>query len=170
MDLSSYSVAMVHLGDGVRTLKFEVPTKYRKGRAYVASTLHDQAKWFLDEVGPAAVFIEEPVVAGARNLRSSLLIAQVCGAVLVAAGMERVVRLTPVSSWKKETVGNGNAGKQDVRDWLDAAHPQVAAVCGHDQDLYDATCVALHGQGLLRRSDVLRSGLHDEPRLPGLAP
>lgn len=141
-------------------VKYEVSPKHRKDRAYVASTLFGQAKKFLDGL-PCAVFIEEPVVAGARNIRSSLLIAQVCGVMLAAAGMERVTRLVPVSTWKKETIGSGSADKQHVRDWLDRVHPQVASKCGHDQDLYDASCVALYGQAMLRRAEVLGQGLQD---------
>lgn len=165
VDLSSYSIAMVVLEDSkpYESYKVTVETKYRKDRALVAHLLYTAALRLVTMSHPDAIFIEEPVVAGARNLRSSLLIAQVCGVMLVAAGMGRVVKLTPVSSWKVETVGHGNADKDAIRRWLDHVHPAIAKECGLDQDLYDASCVALYGQGLLGRGDAVRSGLQDGP-------
>jgi Holliday junction resolvasome RuvABC endonuclease subunit len=154
---------VVLAGKAVHAKKIEVPASRTKDRAYVQTTLYREASSYLDEVGPTHVFIEEPVVAGARNLRSSLLIAQTCGSMLCVAGMERVVRLVPVSSWKKATVGIGSADKDAVRRYIDTFHPQVAKVCGFDQDLYDAACVALYGQGLLRRVSQLSDGFQDDP-------
>jgi Holliday junction resolvasome RuvABC endonuclease subunit len=172
MDLSSRTAAMVAVredGSYHAHDKIEIHVKHTKNRALVCTGVHTYVVKRLQEWDATHVFIEEPVVAGAMNMRSSLLIAQVCGAVLVAAGMERVCQLVPVSSWKKATVGRGNADKQQIREWLDAHHPEIATKCGLDQDLYDAAGSALYGQGLVRRSNDLRSGFHDESRLPGMA-
>lgn len=171
-DLSSRTAALValtNLGQYVEHMKLEVDVKHTKNRALVCSTLARKTQHWLTHVQASHVFIEEPVVAGAMNIRSSLLIAQVCGAILTAAGMERVVQLVPVSSWKKQTVGSGNANKDQVRAWLDEHHPQTAAQCRHDQDLYDAASVALYGQRLVWRGDDIRRGLHDESRLSDMA-
>lgn len=162
VDLSSYSIAIAVIGPEMPSLiKHGIHEKHRKDRNYVANYLYGFASSVVDAYQPEAIFIEEPVVAGAMNMRSSLLIAQVCGVMLVAAGMGRVVKLIPVSTWKKETVGSGSANKVAVRLWLDNKHPEVASECRHDQDLYDAACVAFYGQGLLQRSDDLRSVFHD---------
>lgn len=85
-------------------------------------------------------YIEEPPLAGRRNLRVFLQLAQASGAVGSACDAEFV----PVSSWKKGTVGNGAANKDQVADWLRHAHPRRHARCGGDQNLIDATCIWLH--------------------------
>jgi Holliday junction resolvasome RuvABC endonuclease subunit len=87
-------------------------------------------------------YVEEPVVAGARNLRTSLQIAQVCGVVLSVLNGE----LVPVSSWKKGTVGKGNAKKEDAANWLQEVHP-VLHQRTKRQDHIDATCIRLYGLG-----------------------
>lgn len=91
--------------------------------------------------GQDQVRIEEPVVAGARNLRTSLQIAQTCGALLAHCPADTV--LVPVSSWKKATTGKGNASKEDVSAWLKGAFPDFWYQCEGDQNLIDATCIAL---------------------------
>lgn len=88
------------------------------------------------------VFIEEPVVAGARNLRTSLQIAQTAGVVLLASG--RGTRLVPVTSWKKGVIGKGNATKEEISAWLAQKYPKYYKMCNGDQNLVDATCIALY--------------------------
>lgn len=89
--------------------------------------------------------MEAPVVAGVRNLQSTIRVAQTFGLVAcVVPGVEEVA----VSSWKKATVGNGNASKLQVRQWLDDKHPVAARMCRGNQDLYDAACIALYGERL----------------------
>ena len=92
------------------------------------------------------VFIEEPLVAGRRNLRTALLMAQMVGAVIAqCAEYTKKVYLVPVSAWKVGTVGKGGASKTEVADWLNAVHPGYAAQCAGRQDLIDACCIAWHG-------------------------
>lgn len=163
VDLSSRSLACYWFGndqgpDGA--VKLKIPDKV-KDRQQIASGLFHEA-WDRFHMGPATVvYIEEPVVAGARNIRSSLLIAQICGVMMgvcASVGIKEVY-LVPVSSWKKEVVGNGAADKQRVHAWIDQNHPEIAALCGGDQDLYDAACVAIYGQRSLSRVDGIRSEL-----------
>lgn len=47
------------------------------------------------------------------------------------------------SQWKKELIGHGRADKDTIRAWLASHHPALAEVCGEDQDLVDAHCIAL---------------------------
>lgn len=94
----------------------------------------DEEKWF----------VEAPVVAGARNLQSTIKVAQTVG--IVHALAPNVTEVA-VSSWKKATVGNGNASKAMVKEWLDKEHPDLALMCRGNQDLYDAACIALHKGG-----------------------
>lgn len=92
------------------------------------------------------VYVEEPVLAGARNIRSTLLVAETVGMILSVCN----AKLVEVSTWKKSTVGKGNASKDDVRVWLERAYPQYATACGGDQDLIDATGIFVHGRGVER--------------------
>lgn len=85
-------------------------------------------------------FVEEPVVAGARNIRTSLQMAQVCGVVLSALNGEVV----PVSTWKKAVVGKGNASKDEVKEWLFNSKRDFPASA--KQDHIDATCIRIYGE------------------------
>lgn len=91
------------------------------------------------------IYCEEPVVAGARNLRSTILIAETAGMIL---GMRARTVLVPVSSWKKSTVGKGNATKDEVAQWLREEHPGYASHCHGNQDLTDAAALCIYGQQL----------------------
>jgi Holliday junction resolvasome RuvABC endonuclease subunit len=89
------------------------------------------------------VYVEEPLVAGARNLRTSLKIAQVSGVVMASA--PDFAKFVPVSSWKKEIVGKGNAKKEEISEFLLKEYKEMWAECNEDQNLIDAACVALYG-------------------------
>lgn len=96
------------------------------------------------------IYCEEPVVAGARNLRSTILIAETVGVVLA---LDARVHLVPVASWKKATVGNGHASKEDVTQWLTEEHPDYARECRdtlqrHSQDLRDAAALYVYGRDM----------------------
>jgi Holliday junction resolvasome RuvABC endonuclease subunit len=97
-----------------------------------------------------AVFCEEPVAAGARNLRTYGQLAMTVGAIISAVA-EYTPRcyLVPVAKWKMNTVGKGNASKTEVGLWLNQTHPRYAAACGGRQDLIDACCISLYGIGVL---------------------
>ena len=94
------------------------------------------------ELGPDVyAYVEEPLVAGVRNLRTSLRIAQIAGAVLSVVKGEFV----PVSAWKKATVGKGNAKKEEVFQWATARKIYTKPFAS--QDHADATCLRLYGLG-----------------------
>lgn len=102
----------------------------------------------------AIVYIEAPVVAGARNLQSTIKAAMTCGAVIGRLD-HATVHLIAVDTWKKAVCGLGGIDKAAVRDWLYASSPVLAEACNDDQDRIDATCIALAGhlgaQGALPR-------------------
>lgn len=91
------------------------------------------------------IYVEAPVLAGARNIQSTIKVAQTTGVVHAVLAKTHEVA---VSSWKKATVGNGNASKPQVQAWLDENHPRLASMCRGNQDLYDAACIALYGREL----------------------
>jgi len=99
------------------------------------------------------LFIEEPLVAGVRNLRTSLMLAQTAGAVL-SMGLDST--LVPVSSWKKKVLGNGSAKKEDVARWFKLAYPD--SELHGNQDVCDAAAIFHYGVAVLEVAKQLRSG------------
>jgi Holliday junction resolvasome RuvABC endonuclease subunit len=53
-----------------------------------------------------------------------------------------------VSSWKKAVVGKGNATKEDVGESIRLRWPALYTEVAGDQDLTDASAIALYGQSL----------------------
>jgi hypothetical protein len=98
------------------------------------------------------IYCEEPVVAGRRNLRVTIQIAETVGMVL---SVGPPVTLVPVSSWKKVTVGKGNATKDDVKAWFKQAYPESLQF--GNQDVCDAA--AIHAYGL-QDMDLARKLVH----------
>jgi Holliday junction resolvasome RuvABC endonuclease subunit len=103
-------------------------------------------------------FIEEPIVG--NNTKYSLKLSQTAGAVM--AGLSHLrshqgldIRMVGNKTWKKEVIGNGNSSKDVIRSWVIEYHPAYAALCGDDQDEYDACCIGLYGLGLLDRARQL---------------
>lgn len=124
--------------------------KEAKNRGEEIASIRNDLNYWLTELskdfGQLTVFIEEPVLAGVRNIRTTIQIAETVGAVL---SVRFPTYLVPVPSWKKDTIGKGNASKDQIRDWLTAEHPRYAALCGGSQDLVDAACICLYGQSVV---------------------
>ena len=99
------------------------------------------------------VYIEEPVVG--RGVRASLQVAQTTGAVMSHLSVSSY--FVNISSWKKTVVGAGNASKGLVGTTLLKLHPRYSSLCGRDQDLIDATCIALYGVEQQRVVAALRA-------------
>ncbi len=104
------------------------------------------------------VFVEEPLVG--RSVRASLEVAMTYGAVLAAlADMHNERRIeihgANVRHWKKGTIGNGNAGKDEVRNYITGINSSYPALCGHDQDRIDAACIGYYGVLTAARADDL---------------
>lgn len=104
------------------------------------------------------IWIEDNLIG--NNRKYSIQLAQTMGAVLCQFGMEcfdsqLVVDVVNVKSWKKRIIGNGNAGKDDVRNYVLENHPAYAELCGADQDKFDATCVGLYGLQVVAQSTNL---------------
>lgn len=134
--------------------KFAVPTRITD-RAVICGRLYE---WTAKQVfAEDIVYIESPVVAGARNIQSTIKCSAAYGAVLAAVNSvhARVVEV-PISSWKVATTGNGHSSKDDVSAWLYRTHPDVHTECAGDQDLIDSHCIALFGE-LTERSSSPRA-------------
>lgn len=123
--------------------KVEVP-KMDTRQSELKGLLHEFKEIFeKDDI----VFVEEPPLAGSRNIRVFAALHQAYTTALLSAPTAYPVE---VSTWKKETVGKGNATKDDVSEWLQRVHPDYAALCG-DQNHTDASCIAIYGRAVLTR-------------------
>jgi hypothetical protein len=143
LDPASKKLAMFTT-DGLHTraVKFTVKKSNRNDELLsMKDWLNLQLKWDPNPI----IYCEEPVVAGARNLRSTILIAETVGMVL---SRRAVVHMVPVDSWKKGTVGKGGVPKDAVAQWLKKEYPDYAALCGDDQDLIDAAAIYLYGSSV----------------------
>ena len=110
---------------------------------------------FLDEVPwqttePIEVYIESPVL-GRGGFRSTMVQAFTNGAVQ-GAFYERGCNVSTanVSSWKKEIVGKGNATKPDVAQSIRLRWASLYENVAKDQDLCDASAIALYGRKIYR--------------------
>jgi Holliday junction resolvasome RuvABC endonuclease subunit len=84
----------------------------------------------------AVAAVEIPWAASASSF-SLLAIAAVTLEAIQAAVPGAVVLDVPTQTWKKDSVGHGNASKADV-----LAHAQGLGYQGDDQDSADALCMA----------------------------
>jgi Holliday junction resolvasome RuvABC endonuclease subunit len=116
----------------------------------LSSFVHDMAG--LHQVDQ--VWIEDTLVG--NNKKYSIKLTEVRGAVMAALALHADVRLVNVATWKAQVVGDGHASKDAVRDYIHVTHSDYAALCGSNQDLYDACCISLHGQQIRERASGLR--------------
>jgi len=93
------------------------------------------------------VFLEQPVVAGARNIMSTLKQSYVNGVIQeVIVSYGRPCIHVPISTWKKVAAGSGSASKEDVAAAIGGRYPNLIEAFGGDQDLYDATGLCIYGR------------------------
>ena len=116
----------------------------------LAGAVHDMA----DFHDCRSVWIEDTLIG--NNRKYSLQLTEVRGAVMSALAMEADIRLVNVATWKSKVVGDGHANKDSVRDYIHVTHGAYAPLCGSDQDLYDACCIALYGRGVMEQSKHLQ--------------
>jgi hypothetical protein len=150
IDLGMRKVDMVDIDLGI-FLHYEVPKTERtvelRALAGYLRSLED------DGLLEGTKWVEAPVVAGARNIQSTIAIAQTSGVVHACLSDTHQVA---VASWKKRTVGSGNADKAAVKQWLADTHPDFYRLCRESQDLIDATCIALYGREQAYAAGLLR--------------
>jgi Holliday junction resolvasome RuvABC endonuclease subunit len=95
------------------------------------------------------VFYEEPVLAGPKNIRTVIGLAQSSAALL--AGSKAHCYEVPVATWKKEVIGKGNANKMQVADWLYENDLKTYDRCGENQNFIDAACIQKYGVAVMDR-------------------
>lgn len=131
----------------IKPVVFDVlhlPPLKRGQREDISHALHCLGWWIQQNIPPTAlILVEKPIAMhGAKqNIGTVMRMSMTVGAILTAhAGPAYLV---DNAVWKVHTVGNARASKPDIAGWLAAHHPTFAEACGKDQDLCDATCIAL---------------------------
>jgi Holliday junction resolvasome RuvABC endonuclease subunit len=156
-DLSSSLLAFACQLNGRMVLR-----KYKLGTPFnplSCGKALDAAMEYLNDVDQALpsrverlAYIEAPVVAGARNIQSTIKQSFVSGAVqacFVKAGFQ--VYTVPITTWKKIVTGSGGAKKEQIAPAVCQRYPEVTDVIRRDQDLADACGVFIYGQFVEQR-------------------
>jgi Holliday junction resolvasome RuvABC endonuclease subunit len=101
---------------------------------------------FLESLnGSAYVYMESPLV-GVGGVHSTVVQAQVGGAVMAAVRNSATpLHMVNVGTWKKQVLGKGNAKKPEVAEWLEKNWPAAYHEANGDQDLIDAACISRYG-------------------------
>jgi hypothetical protein len=128
----------------VFTAELDCKTKLKDGArlAHIQTKAESFAQVYRTLFPPHVVFVEQPS-GGHINLQ----LCYACSAIQIA--LSRVLDCTvwtmPSATWKKRTVGNGNAPKDAVLAWamLHQGAPFVS------QDSADTYCMALVGQRMI---------------------
>lgn len=166
LGIAKAAAAVWHDRDGERRLIWTgaIDASNRPSRAGQLYTCASWVGWVYDDMEKSRlpgegchVFIEEPLIG--NNRAYSMKIAQMYGAVLSALWMpdsDVGVFGVNVSTWKKQVIGTGNAGKEEVRNYITVVNSSYSDLCGHDQDRYDAAAVGLYGVLVAARADLIR--------------
>lgn len=123
-------------------------------------SLQELRKTFLNFIGYQEVwtpkgkslrlYVEAPVVAGARNIQSTIGIAETVGMVL---SLGYPATLVAISTWKKVVVGKGNATKEEVAEWYERTGGSLRG-----QDFYDSSAICAYGVKDMEVAEHLRGG------------
>ena len=148
IDLGVRSLSLAGLDEDELTIRSITESHPHNVRYSEVRTLAVAAATLVSEAD--VVFVEEPPLAGSRNIRTFLKLSELLGGLMAA--LPCPVHPVPVSTWKKEVAGKGSLSKDDVSLFLKQSHPGYSALCAGDQNLIDATCIALYGQQVLNRA------------------
>lgn len=88
------------------------------------------------------VYVEKPMLT--RNAAATIWQSAVMGMIRCTLDDQDIPhQLVDPGTWKKETIGNGSADKEAIAVW---AQVNLRLPEGLPQDVYDAYCIAWHGQ------------------------
>jgi len=124
------------------------PEACHNARELTIKTIGEIKQWAGNTVDIHA-FYELPVL-GRGGFRSTMVQCFTSGAVQGVLH-ERKCKTQPVnvSSWKKAVVGKGNADKGQVAEFLRLHWHTLYCSASGNQDVYDATAIALYGRQFL---------------------
>ncbi len=154
LGIKKVAIAYVKKGKLLGTEAYESHSMLRTEQLMdISDYVYSEVKYF----HPAYVFIEDVLMG--NNHKYSIQLAETKGAVLSGLGLLQTeqpfdVHCVNVGAWKKATVGNGHASKDDVQQWVREANEAYSGLCGGDQDRYDAAAIGLYGWILHERSEL----------------
>jgi len=124
------------------------PEACHNARELTIKTIGELHQWAGNEITIHA-FYELPIL-GRGGFTSTTVQCFTSGAVQGVL-YERKCKTYPVnvSSWKKAVVGRGNADKGQVAEYLRLGWNSLYCSASGNQDVYDATCIALYGRQFL---------------------
>ncbi len=115
----------------------------------VREVLPPRGRWV--DRGVVMFAIERPMGAA---IRATAVLMRVQGAVLACLPPQLPVLELPPEEWKRETVGRGNASKDDVAVW---AREHAGAPNGWPQDALDALAIAWAAHAMCERAAALQA-------------
>jgi len=125
------------------------PESCCQARLLTLATIDKARKTWKD--GIVHCFYELPVL-GRGGFRSTIVQCFTSGAVQGAIHERECSSYTVnVSSWKKAVVGKGNADKSQVAEFLRLRWNALYTAAEGNQDIYDATAIALYGRQILAK-------------------
>jgi hypothetical protein len=152
IDVSTRALAIAGIRDDdatppgrIVTSKLELDRKARGARRLVGARLAAHAALSGHATEACVIAIEVPIVGGRANNKELLAVAYVVVEAAQAACPNAIVMDVPLSTWRKDVLGHGNADK--------AAALVYAMDLGYtdgDDDLAEALCVAEYGWGRWR--------------------
>lgn len=167
LDYSTHKLDIVGVCDGSFAFANEFVFRRREkfGHEHLISVFNLASyyvmKWIEVKEPVPLIYMEEPIIH--MTHKSSVIpMARVAGAISVGVSYGQrdvlntpsVLREVAASTWKKAVVGKGNASKSDVHDWVkDNTDDRVferlqgSVNYGSGQDILDAYCIAIYGEG-----------------------
>ena len=141
IDIDSRKFGVVLLEDNLEPtfVFFESKSKNVQERIF---DLHDEFdKLVIKGLKPDKIFIEEAIYI--QNFKTSKSISESIGNCKLLCRLNTIpFQMVPNKTWKKHIVGNGNATKEDIKNFIVKQHPEL---CDEPQDIFDAFCIALFG-------------------------
>ena len=96
---------------------------------------------FVKSKKPDIVFIEESFYT--NNFKTSKAITEVIGNCKLICKLNKIpFELVQNKTWKKYVIGNGNATKEDIKNFVDKKYPKLK---DEPQDIADACAICLYG-------------------------
>lgn len=153
IDPASSKLAMVALSSSGDFVSVYNPKMGKSGGQSCANAMKT-TRAFLESIPEefgmiSMAFIEAPIV-GRGGVKTTMVQCFTSGAVQGVLHEEGIsTQVANVSSWKKRVVGKGNATKEEVAEFLRLRWPSLYGHSKGNQDLIDASCIALYGQSII---------------------
>ena len=156
VDLGIKKVALAYVSKG-KLLGSEAYESHSLMRTQQLMDISDFVYSEVKYAKPGYVFIEATLIG--NNRKYSIKLAETMGAVLSGLGLlqtEMLLDVVPVNNkaWKMTMLGNGNATKLAIRQYVDELDEAYGGLCGDDQDRYDAAVIGLYGYRLHKQSKI----------------